>query len=298
MDENSYHFKDINFEFDFEEVVNDVVVVGGTFLSAPVAESNTTVSGETSWAVSDRPENVSITFNGAAQTVGTYNIDAPSTKHFLVEHSKKTIHLGSQTIAGSETLVITYNFMIKVIVEDADTGSQVTVAAIEGGDGRHDGIIIDNSINTIDDAEHRASAELSRNANPKVRGGFGIVYTGGWKAGQVLTVNFGSGELFEHGNGAYVIDEVIISSYAPGKMHYAVRFSSLPKERNVVGQMAGMVRFMKETTLEGASTLYKISSATEDMEIDDATLTIDVGTDTYLWGVTPSDFDWGFGQWA
>ena len=90
------------------------------------------------------------------------------------------------------------------MVEDLE--SQAAIAAVQGGDGVYEHVIVDDSLTTIQAAEAAGMADLREHANPRVKGSFETEVPG-WEPGQIVDIRLPDRGVI----GEYLVQRVSIS---------------------------------------------------------------------------------------
>lgn len=163
---------------DKQGLRNRVYVRGGTMLSDPQTLEWKADGVERIWVLPWKPHEVSLKVGEVAKTVGIENVHEESDFDYLMNYQEKYIRCAAHTAAPVEgiTMSMTARQDINVITMVEDMESQAAVAAIQGGDGVYEHVIVDDSLINIEAAEAAGHADLREHANPRVKGSFETEY--------------------------------------------------------------------------------------------------------------------------
>ena len=169
---------------------NRVYVRGGTMLSDPWTYETKADGTARQWWLPHKPHDISLTVGGEAKTVGVENVDEEADYDYMMNFQEKYIRCSEHTStpADGATISVTYRYDIDVITVVEDVASQQAVAAVQGGDGVYEHVIVDETLTTIEAAEAAGYADLREHANPRVSGSFMTEITG-WEPGQLVTID-------------------------------------------------------------------------------------------------------------
>lgn len=215
----------LNITKDATQLKNRIYVRGGTKLSDPTTYSVKGDGVARQFPLPDKPHNVSVTVNGVSKTLGIKNVDLSGFDYYL-NFQEKYIEQdsGLGILATTDTLAITYEYDIPILVAQEDTAS---IAA----NGVKEFAIFDKSITTTQAARDRAIAELTDYANDLVEGSF-RTYTTGFKSGQYININLSEYDI----NDDYLIQRVRATSFGAGNFLYEV---SIVSQKTI-----GIIRFL------------------------------------------------------
>ena len=292
IDTALFSFQNFFLQPDFSNVRNKVTVTGGTFLSSPLTESFAGDDTTATYTLTYKPHELVLTENGVNKTVGIINITDPSTVDYIMDYWNKTVERQAGVLPTGTTLAATYSYDVKVITQTEDVGAQATIAALEGGDGIHEYRLVDNSIQSIDEAQLRAEAETRMYSVPLVRGGFNT-FENGFAAGQLITINLTGGNY----NGDYLIRRVTHKSIGGGNFNYRIEFSR--KRQQIEDILVNLIRKVDKTSAVSSEGIDKLALVTEEIEFSEsiAVTTKDISVTPYTWGVHADQGEWGFSEW-
>ena len=219
--ESGANFRHLRHDVDTRGLRNRVYVRGGTMLSDPWTYKVKTDGVARCWWLPHKPHDLSVAVNGEPKTVGVEHVDDEATKDFMVNYQEKYVRCSAQTPTppAGATLAFTYRYDIDVITVVEDIASQQTVAAVQGGDGVYEHVIVDESLSTIDAAEAAGYADLREHANPRIKGSF-ETEVGGWKPGQLVTINLPDRGI----RGTFLVQKVTITPATPELWVYRVEY--------------------------------------------------------------------------
>lgn len=189
---------------DPTQIRNRVYVRGATYYGAEKTV-NLVGNGQTRvWQLPYEIKEVSMDLNGAAVTDGVDNLT--NGKDFYWTHDGRVRQDDSGTLL-TDTDVLAVSFLpkipLRVVVEDP--ASIAARAAIEGGDGIHEYLVVDERIEDKALARKRGQAELRMYANAEQVIRF-RTFENGLRAGQLLPINLTRYDL----DGNYLIRRVTL----------------------------------------------------------------------------------------
>lgn len=208
-------YTDLRITKDSSQLKNRVYVRGGTKLSDLTSYSVVGDGAARQFPLPDKPHNIALTVNSVSKTVGIKNIDLSGYDWYL-NFQEKYIEQdsGGAILTSSDTLELTYNYDIPILVAVEDKDSILE-------NGQKEFAIFDKSIDTTQAARDRATAELTDYANDMVDGTF-ITHTPGFKSGQYININ-----LSDYGvNDDYLVQSVVARSMGAGLFYYEVSVAS------------------------------------------------------------------------
>lgn len=206
--EKGASFRHLRHDIDTQGLRNRVYVRGGTMLSDPWTYEVKADGVARAWMLPHKPHELNMTVDGTAVTVGVENLHEEADYDYMMNYQEKYVRASEQTTTPSAgvTLSFTYKYDIDVITIAEDITSQQAIAAVQGGDGVYEHVIVDDSLTTIDAAEAAGEADLREHANPRIRGSF-ETEVGGWTPGQLVTI-----DLPDRGiSGTFLVQKVTIT---------------------------------------------------------------------------------------
>ncbi|NTW04530.1 MAG: hypothetical protein HGA27_00245 [Peptococcaceae bacterium] len=225
---------------DMQGLRNQVKVKGGTMLSGFLSVEWKADGVARIWTLPFKPHEITyggesgkIGVGGIAKTVGIENVDDESTKDYLLNPQEGYIKASAGTATPADGATISFNAKqdmdVITIVDDSD--SQAAIAAVQGGDGIYQHVIVDDSLTTIEAAEAAANADLRNYANPAVKGDFSTEIDG-WSPGQLITIN-----LPDRGvTGTFLIQKVTITTASRDILTYKIEYG---------GRLLGIADYLK-----------------------------------------------------
>lgn len=267
-------FKDLKIKSDGSQLKNRVYVRGGTNLSDATVFSTKGDGAMKQFVLPDKAHNVSVTVDGVAKTVGIKNVNTSGFDYYLNFEEKYIEQDAGATVLGTgNTLAVTYQYDIPILIAQEDTAS---IAA----NGAHEFAIFDKTITTTNAARDRAIAELTDYANNMIEGSF-ITLTTGFKSGQYININYSAYGV----NANYIVQKVHATSIGGGYFEYTISVAS--------AKTMGIIKFLIEL-LEANRDLVQLDPnevVDELFTITDSLLS-DSLTDIVIDSVTTPPFQW------
>jgi hypothetical protein len=163
------NFKNFHRDTDGQGVKNRILVRGGMGASDQARTAQWIAkTGETSWTMAWTPKTLGhVTVDGVEKVVGWDGIDGlegdTTVYHFMVNPSSRTIQATSSiSIFTNDDIRYTANPEIPIIATVDDTDSQEAMAAIFGGDGIIEDVLVDDTIVTLEQALLAGQVELRK----------------------------------------------------------------------------------------------------------------------------------------
>lgn len=256
---------DLKHNIDADNLRNRVYVRGGTMLSGFVTYEYVADGQQRAWILPYKPHSITLAVAGGAPiTPGIENIDDETTKTWMMNYQEKMVRLatGQPDVAAGAVVAFTFKFDIDVITMVENLVSQAAMAAVQGGDGVYEHVIVDDSFTTLEAAEAAGNQDLTENANPQVKGSFQTEITG-WAPGQLLTFN-----LPERGiANTFIIQKVTLEpidavAYAY-RVEYGGRLIGLPDF------LRALVSAQQKKKLNETTVLHKFTYGQETVEATD-----------------------------
>ncbi len=222
IDSSLFLFNGFYLRPQLSQIRNKITVVGGYFLSMPVAEQFNGDGTLDTYTLGANPSNISITEAAVDQTVGLLNIDPPATVNYLLDYWSRTIKRTAGNLGIGVVLQVTYNYEVKVITQAINTVGQTLLVALQGGDGVRELMLYEPTIVTLNEAQTFANQQVVQYGSPTdiITGGF-KTFEDGFNVGQKLIINF-TGFLY---NGEYLINHVVMRCLSNDTFQYDVRFA-------------------------------------------------------------------------
>lgn len=252
---------------EIEGLRNRVYVRGGSMLSDAVTYEYVADGSQRAWILPYKPHDLTISESGGvAQTPGVENLvdELTTSKRWLMNYQEKTVRLVSSQadIAQGTTVAFTFQFDIPVITMVEDLESQAAIAAVQGGDGVYEHVIIDDSLVTIDAAEAAGNADLREYGNPRVKGSF-ITEIDGWAPGQLVEI-----DLPDRGiENTFLIQRVTIQPFTPTVWTYRIEYGG--RLIGIEDYLRALVSAQQKKQLSDTAIIYKYSRVQEKVKVVD-----------------------------
>ena len=221
---------------DTQGLRNRVYVRGGTMLSDPQTIEWKADGVARIWNLPWGPHECSFHVGEIPVTMGIENVDEDDGTHdYFLNFQEKYIKCATATTtpAAGTTMSLTARQDIDVITMVEDLESQAAIAAVQGGDGVYEHVIVDDSLTTIQVAEAAGMADLREHANPRVKGSFETEVPG-WVPGQIVPINLPDRGVV----GEYLVQKVSLSPTwaSPSIWTYRIDYG---------GRLLGIADFLK-----------------------------------------------------
>lgn len=260
-----------NFEHNIETtgLRNRVYVRGGTMLSNFYTHEIRADGVSRTWVLPHKPHQLSVLFNGVPQRVGVEHLHEDETKFdVMMNFQEKYVRCSSVTPTPPEGMTITfiYKYDIDIITIKEDVTSQQAIAAIQGGDGIYEHVIVDDSLTTLAAAEAAAEADLREHANPRVTGAF-ETNVHGWRPGQLVTVDLPTRNI----QNTFIVQKITIEPFGDGGWNYRVEYGG--RLIGIESHLRAMVSAQQNKKLADTNIVNKYSFQTEDVDVVDEFIT-------------------------
>jgi len=258
------NFRNFRHDIDTQGLRNRVYVRGGTMLSDPWTYEVKADGTTRAWVLPHKPHDLSMTVGGGAVTVGVENVHDEADYDYMMNFQEKYVRCSSQTPtpASGTVLAFTYEYDIDVITMVEDVESQWAIAAVQGGDGVYEHVIIDDTLTTIEAAEAAGYADLKEHANPRVRGSF-ETETGGWQTGQLLTINLSSRGI----TGTYLVQKISIIPLTDTDWTYKIEYGG--RLLGIADYLQALWKAQQKKKLGETALLHKFYYGAETAEVAD-----------------------------
>ncbi len=274
----SYDTGSLVLKDDISQLRNSVYLRGGNSTDASVTTSLTAAAGtiqtvfQCGYHFSAVP---AVTNGGAAQTVGTLNVDNPANFQCMWDSTNNIIQFASAVTAGNIVAITgTPLNPIRLYLPNRPSIAKY---------GERQILIIDSTITTRNGAMQRAKAELLKYAASIVSGTF-TTKTKGLYAGQYLTLN----STQFNKSGTYIITQVETQLYTPNAYQYQVTIVStkllefidlfvklLRSQIKTVVYAANESFDPAEAALETATFIELVSATTSHNAVPESTAAVD-----------------------
>jgi len=263
------NFRNLRHDIDTQGLRNRVYVRGGTMLSDPWTYEVKADGTARAWVLPHKPHDLSMTVGGNPVTVGIEYVHDEADYDYMMNFQEKYVRCSTQTTtpAAGTTMAFTYKYDIDVITMVEDIASQQAIAAVQGGDGVYEHVIVDDSLTTIDAAEAAGNADLREHANPRVRGSF-ETETEGWQTGQLLTI-----DLPDRGiTGTFLVQKVSIVPLTDTAWTYKIEYGG--RLLGIADYLQALWKAQQKKKLNETTILHKFTYGQETVQIADKMHTI------------------------
>lgn len=262
------YFRNLKHTIDTQGLRNRVYVRGGTMLSNPFTYEVKADGVQRVWILPHKPHEISLTINGVSKTVGIENVHEESQFDFLMNFQEKYVKASSHTPTppAGATLSFTYRYDIDVITMVEDVASQQAIAAVQGGDGVYEHVIVDDSLTTLEAAEAAGYADLREHANPRVKGSFETEVPG-WAPGQLVQI-----DLPDRGiQNTFLVQKVTITRATDTLWTWKIEYGG--KLLGIADFLKALVSAQQKKKLNDTAVLNKFSYQSEEIDIQDELFT-------------------------
>lgn len=262
-------FSNLKHKIDTQGLRNRVYIRGGAMLSDFVTYEYVADGSQRAWILPYKPHELTISESGgAAQTPGEENFEDESTttKRWLMNYQEKMVRLvsGQAGIAQGTTVSFTLKYDIPVITMVEDLESQAAIAAVQGGDGVYEHVIVDDSLVTLDAAEAVGNADLRQHANPKVNGYFDTEVDG-WVTGQLVEIDLADRSI----QGTYMAQKVTISPTLSNPSIWSYRVEYGGRLLGVADFLTALVSAQQKKQLSDTAIIQKYTNVNEKVKVTD-----------------------------
>lgn len=257
-------FRDLKHTINTRGLRNRVYVRGGSMLSDPWTHEVVADGKARAWVLPHKPHELTMTVSESPVTVGIENVHEEADYDYLMNYQEKYVRCSAQTATpvNGATLSFTYRYDIPVITMVEDLESQEALAAVQGGDGVYEHVIVDDSLTTIDAAEAAGLADLRGHANPQVKGTFETEVPG-WAPGQLVDIN-----LPDRGvTGTFLVQKVTITPASTDLWTYHVEYGG--RLKGVADFLKALVSAQQKKQLAETTLLQKFAYGQDETAIED-----------------------------
>jgi len=229
--DGSYNINTLKIKQDNSQVRNSIYVRGGEYLASTFTTEIESDGVRDIYDIAYRYEDLTCTLSGQSLSVGADYIDSADDYDVLWNYQEKLLKWKeadkllkwkeADKPSVSATIRVGGRPYLPVRLKTKNTVSINDMAALEGGDGEYEFIIIDDSIKTKQGALERANAELDNYKNTLVEGQF-QTYQNGLRSGQKIRINSSLYDINED----YLINQVTMRMFTPTKLVYDVKIVS------------------------------------------------------------------------
>lgn len=265
--ETGGYFRNVRHSIETTGLRNRVYVRGGTMLSDPWTYEVKADGAARAWVLPHKPHDITLTVGGVARTVGIENVHEEANYNYMMNFQEKYVRASAQTAtpAAGTTLAFTYKYDIDVITMVEDIASQQAIAAVQGGDGVYEHLIVDDSLTTIDAAEAAGMADLREHANPRVKGSFETEISG-WAPGQLVTINLPDRGI----TGTFLVQKVTITPATDTLWTYRVEYGG--RLLGIADWLQAIWKAQQKKRLNETALLRKFVYVADAAKMEDAVL--------------------------
>ncbi len=222
LEDNGTEFDNLIIVPDNTQIANKIWVRGGFYKSTNYPQDAiTAVAGQIGFQIDYKPHEFTVEVDSVSKTVGIEFTDDAGANDFLLNAKEKLLKIDNITMSGGEVIEMTYKYEIPILAVVEDIGSQEAIKTVQGGDGIREKYIVDENIETLDQARERGLAELDMYSEELIEGSFSSLLDG-WKSGQRLRVNLTDRNVDAY----YMIREVNIEALGGDRYIYHITFAT------------------------------------------------------------------------
>ncbi|GAB7389001.1 hypothetical protein BSNK01_28390 [Bacillaceae bacterium] len=261
---------------------NRVYVRGGTMLSDVFVHEIEADGVARTWILPHKPHELKVYFGGVPKTVGIESVHEELAFDTMMNFQEKYVRCSPQTatpVKGTR-LRFEYKYDVDVITMVEDIASQQDIAAVQGGDGVYEHVIVDDSLTTIDAAEAAGYADLREHANPRVSGSFKSTVHG-WRPGQLVTVDLPSRNI----KNTFIVQKVTIEPHPDGNGRWKYHVEYGGRLIGIESHLKALVSAQQKKRLNDTALLHKFSYGADIASVSDE---IEVTLRTGPWYVEES----------
>lgn len=289
-DNGMAYWKSISFDRNIIELKNSVFVRGGTFLDTIIeadARDVLVADGEqVQFLQGLQYSNIEVTVDGTPKTVGIDFIHDPADYDCLYNFQEKYIKFREDNKpADGEVVKVFGDANIPLIVQAEDPTSIATY-------GRYEGVRIDKSINSIDEAETLANSLLNEWRIGSYSGQF-KTSSKGLRTGQTISINLPSRGV----NDEFLINQ-ITARMSGRRFEYTVYFIK-SGQVTFTDIMVGLLeRTKKDIVIADNEVVQRITSLFDSLGITDEIVSMTSGSPPYTWEGGANDALWELATWV
>jgi len=313
--DSTANFEEVDMSVDTSQVRNSIVVRGGREESSSYMEQDFKGDGEArEWILREKPKtmvDILLDTGGGfvSQAYGVDVLNDDTGNDFMFNYQEKFIRATATTTTPntSTTLRAQFYYEVPVLVKVTSSTSIAAMAALEGGDGKHEYVITRPDVKSKAEARRLAAEQIAEWGNPlltgRVRTRTGLLQAGSYFApGQALTVNMPTWGISTDTD--YLIQEVETTLTEDGstvEYHYEITFGGrLIGIREFLEGLAGEEKVILDTEeidrIEGFEEIVTVSdSISRNSGLRSVTETVTVAESQSATNTTPP-FKWNFGE--
>ncbi len=220
--DGSYNINTLKIKQDNSQVRNSVYVRGGEYLADTFTTELESDGVRNIYDIPYKYQDLSCTLSGQPLSVGLDYIDGEDDFDVLWNFQEKLLKWKDvDKPSATATIRVGGKPYLPVRLKTKNVASVNAMAEMEGGDGEYEFIVIDDSIKTKQGALERADSELENYKSTLIEGQF-QTYKDGLRSGQKILINSPLYDINEE----YLINQVTIRMWTPGKLVYNVKIVS------------------------------------------------------------------------
>lgn len=287
----NFEWKTLEINKNLLQLKNAVYVRGGeykkTIAEADAIDKYVAGTGQKTFPLAYKYDNVTVKKNGVVQTVGTDQQTDPSTVNVLYNFNEKFITF-SNALASGDAVTVYGDAFIPIIALVRD---QISIATY----GEYQAALVDKSIESVSEAQTRAKAELKKYSQTVFESKFKTTKTG-LRVGQKITLN----STLRNINKEFKINRIVGKARGSGEMEYEVSLIASGQITftdimvNLLGQDKKNIVIALNEVLQRLESFFEAMTIAESKAAD----TIK-DSPPYKWGIGSSnDFRWNFATWS
>ncbi|MBI4119237.1 MAG: hypothetical protein HY456_00130 [Parcubacteria group bacterium] len=285
----NFEWKTLEINKSLLQLKNAVFVRGGEYKKT-ISEANAidkykAATGQKTFALAYKYDNITVKKNGAVQTIGTDQQTDPATVNLLYNFNEKFITFSTGLASGDDVVVYGDAFIpIIALVKD-----QVSIATY----GEYQTPVVDKSITSINEAQTRAKAELKKYAESVFESRFKTTKTG-LKVGHQINLN----STIRNINKNFKINRIVGKARGSDHMEYEI-FMIASGQITFTDIMVNLLgQDKKNIVIATNEVLQRLEFLLESLTLSEL-LTAIKDSPPYRWGAgSANDFRWNFFTWS
>lgn len=267
----------VQYDRDIIQLRNVVYVRGGEY-DNPIIEADAVDKYEANGVDNTFPlvyryANAEVTVNGTPQTIGIDYIADPADFDVLYNFQEKLVRFPDGTLAAGDIVRVFGDAKVPLIVQAEDT---VSVEAY----GTREGVEINRSVDSIEEAEALALARLDQWREGSKEGSFES-YEDGWEVGQNVVVNIPTLGI----NDTYKINRVRAVMHTHNSLKYTVEFLK-SGQTTLTDMLIGLIgQTRNNVTIADNEVIQRLKTLSDQFGMDDEIVEIIKTSGPY--GFTP-----------
>jgi len=225
-------WKGLNIKIDISNLVNVVIVRGGTYLSEEIIYTEVADGEKTQFVLPEKPHDVSVFVDGTPKTVGIKFGEQVPTAEFQVNFNEKYIENGTHAVvANGDVFEVRYKYDVPIRVQTKNLASIAEMMILfPETNGEFKRVIQDSSIDSRALAYEMGRQNLEKYSSRIINGSF-MTAEDLFKPGQIIPITKGNF------SGSAVIQKITSRSIAGSHWRHNVSFATV---------LFGFEEFMRE----------------------------------------------------